>query len=83
MVLGCLIGLSLLKGFDLSQAAIFVGIGLVMVPYFAYFRWAWAAPSRELGSRTPIAGERPADEVRRLGFQRMTYGQLQVQPLAG
>ena len=76
LVLGCLISFSLLEGFDLSQAAIFVGIGFVMIPYFAYYRWAWAAPSRELGSCTPIAGERPADEVRRLRFERMTYGQL-------
>lgn len=83
VVLGCLIGFSLLKRFELSQAAIFVGIGLVMVPYFAYYRWAWAAPSRELGSRTPIAGERPADEVRRLRFERMTYGQLAVAAVGG
>src|SRR3954463_2011086 len=55
LVFGGLIGFSLLKGFDLPHAAIFVGIGLVMIPYFLYYRWAWAAPSRELGSRTPIA----------------------------
>jgi tetratricopeptide (TPR) repeat protein len=76
LVLGGIIGFSLLRGSDLSQAAIFGGIGLVMIPYFAYYRWAWAAPSRELGSRTPIAGERGPDEVRRLRFERIAYGQL-------
>jgi hypothetical protein len=76
LTFGGLIGFSLFKGFDLSEAAIFVGIGLVMIPYFAYYRWAWAAPSRELGGRTPIAGERDRDEVRRSRFERMTYGQL-------
>ena len=76
LVLGGIIGFSLLRGSDLSQVAIFVGIGLVMIPYFVHYRWAWAAPARELVGRTPIAGERSPDEVRRLRFQRMTYGQL-------
>jgi tetratricopeptide (TPR) repeat protein len=83
LVLGGTIGFSLLRGTDLSQAAILIGIGLLMVPYFAFYRWAWAAPARELGGRTPIAGERSSDEVRRLGFQRMTYGQLAGAALGG
>lgn len=76
LVLGGIIGFSLLRGTDLSQGAILIGIGLAMIPYLAFYRWAWAAPARELGGRTPIAGERPPDEVRRIRFQRMTYGQL-------
>lgn len=76
LVLGGIIGFSLIKGSDLSQGAIFAGIGLVMIPYFAYFQWAWAAPARELAGRTPIAGERSPEEVRRLRFQRITYSQL-------
>lgn len=76
LVLGGIIGFSLIRGTDFSQAATFIGIGLVMIPYFAFNQWAWAAPVRELGARTPIAGERSPDEVRRLRFQRMTYGQL-------
>lgn len=71
-----IIGFSLLADSDVSQSAIFVCIGIVMIPYFAYYRWAWVAPSRELGSRTPIAGKRHPDEVRRLRFERMTFGQL-------
>lgn len=76
LVLGGIIGFSLLRGTDLSQGTIFIGIGLAMIPYVVFYRWAWAAPARELAGRTPIAGERPSDEVRRIRFQRMTYGQL-------
>jgi tetratricopeptide (TPR) repeat protein len=83
LVLGAIIGFSLLSGTDLSQTAMFIGIGLVVIPYFVFYRWAWAAPARELGGRTPIAGERSPDEVRRLGFQRITYGQLAVAGFGG
>jgi Flp pilus assembly protein TadD len=76
VVLGVIILLSVRQGTDLSQIIIFAGIGLVMIPYYAYFRWAWAEPARELAGRTPVAGERPPEEVRRLRFRRMTYGQL-------
>lgn len=75
LVLGGIIGFSLIKRTELSQGAIFVGIGLA-IPYFAFYRWAWAAPTRDLGGRTPIAGERSTDEVRRIRFGRITYGQL-------
>lgn len=76
MVVAAIILFSVVRNSDLSQLAIFAGIGLVLIPYLAYYRWAWAAPARELAGRTPIAGERSPDEVRRLRFQRMTYGQL-------
>ena len=74
--LGGMVFLSVLRKSDLSQAVIFAAIGIAMIPYLAYFRWAWAAPARELAGRVPIAGERSPEEVRRLRFQRMTYGQL-------
>jgi tetratricopeptide (TPR) repeat protein len=76
LALGSVVLFSFLRGSDLSQAAVFAGIGLVMISYFAYYRWAWAAPARELAGRTPIARERSSEEVRRLRFQRLTYGQL-------
>lgn len=76
LALGGIIGFSLVRGTDLSQGAIVIGIGFAMIPYFAFYRWAWAAPARELEGRTPIAGERPSDEVRRIRFRRITYGQL-------
>lgn len=83
VVLGGLLILSLIRGSDLSQLAIFIGIGLVMIPYVAYYRWAWAAPARELATRTPIAGERSPDEIRRLTLQRLTYRQLAATALGG
>jgi Flp pilus assembly protein TadD len=83
LVLGGIIAFSLLRGSDLSQVAVFVGIGLVMIPYSAYYRWAWAAPARELAGRTPVARERTPDEVRRLRFERMKYGQLAAAAFGG
>jgi len=76
LILGGIIAFSLFRPTDLSQGVIIIAIGLAMIPYFAFYRWAWTAPARELGGRTPIAGERPSDEVRRIRFQDMTYGQL-------
>lgn len=76
LVLGGVIGFSLLRGTELSQGAILIGVSLAIVPYFAFYRWTWEAPVRELGGRIPIAGERPSDEVRRMRFRRVTYGQL-------
>jgi tetratricopeptide (TPR) repeat protein len=76
LVVAGIITFSLLSGSDLSEGAFFVGIGLAMIPYFAFYRWAWAAPARELAGRTPIAGERSSEEVQRIRFRRMTYGQL-------
>jgi hypothetical protein len=72
----CAIAFSLLTSSDLSEGAIAASVVIVMVPYIAYYRWAWGAPSRELEGRTPIAGERPSDEIRRLRLQRITYRQL-------
>jgi hypothetical protein len=83
LVLGGVIGFSLIRDSDLSQAAVFIGIATVMIPYFAYYRWAWGAPARELAGRTPVAGERAPQEVRQLQFQRITYGQLATAAVAG
>jgi len=89
MYIGLALGLggavlfSVLRGSDLSQAAIFVGIGIVIAPYVAYNSWVGRAPARELAGRTPIAGKFSPDEVRRMRFQRVTYGQLATAALAG
>jgi tetratricopeptide (TPR) repeat protein len=82
LALGGVILFSVLRGTDLSQAAMFITIGVLMIPYLWYNRWAWGAPTRELAGRTPIAGERSPDEVRRLRFQRMNYRQLGIAALA-
>lgn len=83
LALGGVIGFSLFRGSDVSQAAIFVAIGIVMIPYFAYYQWAWGAPARELARRIPVAGERTPEEVRQFYFQRITYGQLATAAFAG
>lgn len=76
VALGGTILFSTLRDSDLSQTAIFVAMGIAIVPYFIYIYWAWGAPARELAGRTPIAGPRSPDEVRRLRFQRIKYGNL-------
>jgi tetratricopeptide (TPR) repeat protein len=76
LVLGGIIAVSMLTGSGLSKVGIFAGIGVVMIPYIAYYRWAWAAPAREIAGRVPIAGERSPEEARHLQFQRISYGQL-------
>ena len=82
VVLGGIVAFSVLRGSDLSQLAIFAGLGAVMIPYFAYYRWAWTAPARELSGRTPVAGERSPEEVQRLKFQRVSYSQLGIAAMA-
>jgi Flp pilus assembly protein TadD len=66
-----------------SPVVIYVGVALTFIPYLAHHRFAWAAPSRELAGRTPIARERSRDEVRRLQFKRISYGQLGLAALFG
>lgn len=83
VVLGGVVLFTILTETDLSESAIFAGIGVVMIPYFLYYRWAWTKPARDLAGRTPIAGERPSEEVRRLQFKRMSYGQLAGAAIAG
>lgn len=61
---------------NLPDGAIFAGVFLFIVPYMIHFRWAWAAPARQLTSRTPIAGELDPEQVQRLKFGRMRYRQL-------
>jgi Flp pilus assembly protein TadD len=82
-VLVGIIVFSLLKGSNLSELAILAGVAIAMVPYLAFYRWAWLAPVRELEGRMPVAGARSPEEVRRLKFQRMSYGQLGTAALGG
>jgi len=82
VVLGGIVAFSLLSRSNLSELAIVAGLGAVMIPYFAYYRWAWTAPARSLSGRTPVAGELSPEEVQRLKFQRMTYRQLGIAAMA-
>jgi tetratricopeptide (TPR) repeat protein len=83
LVLGGTIAFALVRDVDLSQSAIFIGIGIAVIPYLVYYRWAWAAPGRELAGRTPIAGKRSQEEIQRLRFGRITYPQLLAAAFAG
>jgi len=83
LIIGGMIVVGTLKGWDLPEGVIVAGIVAACIPYFAYYRWAWGAPSRALQGRTPIARERNRDEVRQLTFQRMTYGNLAAAAAGG
>lgn len=83
MIFGVVLGFSLLKDVNLTQIDILVILVAATVPYVAYYRWAWAAPSRMLAGRTPIAGERSPDEIQRIRFKRVTYRGLAVAGFAG
>ena len=70
-------------GFEITKPGMLAATGLVMIPYIGYFRWVWASPARELAGRMPVAGARSPDEVRRLRFQRLKYGQLAAAAFGG
>ena len=66
-----------------AQVAVYVGIALILAPFLLVYYWAWNAPARVL-ERRPVAGEaRTRDEVRRLMFAKMTYGQLGLAAAGG
>jgi hypothetical protein len=84
VVLVGLVVVPVLGGFNVPQQPLIVGgIVVALVPFVAYYKWAWGAPAREIAGRTPVAGERSPDEVHRLQFQRVTYGQLAIAAFAG
>lgn len=59
-----------------AQTAGYIGIGCIMVPFLTGYYWAWNKPARDL-ERRPTEGEaRSREDVRRLMFAKMTYGQL-------
>jgi hypothetical protein len=59
-----------------AQIAIYTGIGFVLLPFMAGHYWAWNGPARELEHRPTIGEARSREQVRRLIFARITYGQL-------
>lgn len=65
-----------------GQAAIYVGIALILLPFLAGHRWAWNGPVRELSRRTPEGEALSRDEVKRLMLSKMTYSQLALAVLA-
>ena len=66
-----------------ATPAIFVGIGVILLPYLAIFYRAWDAPSRELQHR-PVEGVAlTKEQTRALAFSKITYGQLALAAAGG
>jgi MFS family permease len=65
-----------------ARVFVYVGIGCILIPFMVAYYRAWNAPARELDRRTPVGSARTREEVRRLMFSRMTYGQLGFAVLA-
>lgn len=61
---------------DLENAAIWIGIAAILIPFIAIYYWAWDAPARELQRRTPESAALTREEARSLAFSKITYGQL-------
>lgn len=61
---------------DFPDLPIYLAIGAVAAISIGFAHWAWGAPARELVRRTPVGSARSAVELRRIGFQRLSYGQL-------
>jgi O-antigen/teichoic acid export membrane protein len=66
-----------------AQIAMWGGIAAILLPFMMIFHWAWGAPSRELGSRTPEGLALSKEEARTLAFSKITYGQLALAALMG
>jgi hypothetical protein len=66
----------------LAQFAMYGGIAAILVPFLVFFYWAWNAPERELGHRLPAGPPRSKDDVSRVAFARISYGQLGLAVLA-
>lgn len=64
-----------------GKLAMGFAIGLILGPFLLFYYWAWNAPAREL-ERRPVAGvARTREEMRRIKFAKLTYGQLAFVPV--
>ncbi|MBB3982506.1 hypothetical protein GGR44_002169 [Sphingobium fontiphilum] len=66
-----------------AKSATYIGVALILLPFFIGYYWAWNAPARALERRPEEGAARSRDEVRHLMFSRMTYGQLGFAALGG
>lgn len=66
-----------------AKWATHVGVALILPPFFLGYYWAWNAPARSLERRPEEGAARSREEVRRLMFSRMTYGQLGFAAIGG
>jgi peptidoglycan/LPS O-acetylase OafA/YrhL len=66
-----------------ANFATYFGIALILFPFMAGYYWAWNAPARALVHRPEVGPPRSRQEARKIGFSKMTYGQLGFAALAG
>lgn len=59
-----------------SDVAMYVGTAVIAVAAIVPMYRIRGAPARELNGRTPLAGERSAEQMREIMFHKLTYGQL-------
>ena len=59
-----------------SDSFMYVGVGVLMVGFLIFWRWAWNAPARALVDRQPEGPALPKEVARRAGLKRMGWGQL-------
>lgn len=64
-----------------GKLAGYIGVSLIIMPFFIGYYWAWTGPARELGRR-PLAGEAYSrEEARKRTLSKITYRQLALVPL--
>lgn len=59
-----------------SDVAMWVGLAAILIPFLAFYIWAWNAPARELACRTPARRARNREEVKQIAFSQITYRRL-------
>lgn len=68
--------LSLQFNFDFSQPLAFGCVALILTPFLLGLMWAWNAPARLVAGRASVGRERTVGEMRRIGFERLTWRRL-------
>lgn len=66
-----------------ADKAIWVGIGVILLPLMALFYRAWNAPARVLERRTPEGAALSKEQARALALSKITYGQLAIAAVVG
>jgi hypothetical protein len=61
---------------DLSDIALYVGLGSITVAFMVGYYWAWNLPVRELRGRGTVGEARSRAEIKRLFLAKLTYSQI-------
>ena len=82
VVIGIVVSLSTYRNIDPSQSAFFASIGLAMVPYLAYFRWAWGSRFASWRIEYPWPVNVLQRRFNAYDFSASPMGSLQARPSA-